>query len=91
MEAQKQVSQTTNDLLLKNADMLKENTIETAKENERGLVDIDTLKQTQEKLMSTIEETIQIQSDGRKKRNEAEKELISMEEELKNKMLEFKE
>lgn len=91
MEAQKQVSQTTNDLLLKNADMLKENTIETARENERGLVDIDTLKQTQEKLMSTIEETIQIQSDGRKKRNEAEKELISMEEELKNKMLEFKE
>ncbi|WP_040978714.1 toxic anion resistance protein [Oceanobacillus jeddahense] len=91
MEAQKQVSQTTNDLLLKNADMLKENTVETAKENERGLVDIDTLKQTQEKLMSTIEETLQIQSDGRKKRNDAEKELISMEEELKNKMLEFKE
>ncbi|CEI81067.1 hypothetical protein J18TS1_11290 [Oceanobacillus oncorhynchi subsp. incaldanensis] len=91
MEAQKQVSQTTNDLLLKNADMLKENTVETAKENERGLVDIDTLKQTQEKLMSTIEETLQIQSDGRKKRNEAEKELIGMEEELKNKMLEFKE
>ncbi|GIO24509.1 toxic anion resistance protein [Oceanobacillus sp. J11TS1] len=91
MEAQKQVSKTTNDLLLKNADMLKENTVETAKENERGLVDIDTLKQTQEKLMSTIEETLQIQSDGRKKRNEAEKELITMEEELKQKMLEFKE
>ncbi|WP_080873060.1 toxic anion resistance protein [Oceanobacillus timonensis] len=91
MEAQKQVSQTTNDLLLKNADMLKANTVETAKENERGLVDIDTLKQTQEKLMSTIEETLQIQSDGRKKRQDAEKELIGMEEDLKNKMLEFKE
>lgn len=91
MEAQKQVSQTTNDLLLKNAEMLQENTVETAKENERGLVDIDTLKQTQEKLMATIEETLQIQADGRKKRTEAEQELLGMEEELKKKMLEFKE
>lgn len=90
VEAQKQVSQTTNDLLLRNAELLKTNSVETARENERGLVDIDTLKQTQESLMATIEETISIQAEGRKKRNEAEKELIGMEEELKQKLLEFK-
>lgn len=91
MEAQKQVSKTTNDLLLKNAELLNENAVETTKENERGIIDLETLKQTQEKLMSTIEETLQIQSEGRKKRTEAEKELMGMEEELKQKMLEFKE
>ncbi|MFC3041788.1 toxic anion resistance protein [Virgibacillus xinjiangensis] len=90
VEAQKQVSKTTNELLVKNSEMLKSNSIETAKENERGLVDIDTLKQTQENLMSTIEETLQIQSEGRQKRNEAEKELLGMENELKNKLLELK-
>ncbi|QKY69147.1 toxic anion resistance protein [Lentibacillus sp. CBA3610] len=90
MEAQKQVSQTTNDLLLKNSEMLQTNSVETAKENERGLVDIETLKQTQENLVNTIEETMQIQTEGRKKRNEAEKELIGMEDELKNKLLELK-
>ncbi|WP_010647984.1 toxic anion resistance protein [Oceanobacillus massiliensis] len=90
VEAQKQVSKTTNDLLLKNAEMLKTNTIETAKENERGLIDIETLKQTQEHLVSTIEETINIQTEGRQKRNEAEKELLGMEETLKQKLLEFR-
>lgn len=90
VEAQKQVSKTTNELLLKNAEMLKTNTIETAKENERGLVDIDTLKQTQEHLVSTIEETIQIQTEGRSKRNQAEQELKGMEEELKQKLLELR-
>ncbi|HLS10012.1 toxic anion resistance protein [Lentibacillus sp.] len=90
MEAQKQVSQTTNDLLLKNSEMLQTNAIETAKENERGLVDIETLKQTQDNLLSTIEETIQIQTEGREKRNQAEKDLIDMEDELKNKLLELK-
>ncbi|TFJ93871.1 toxic anion resistance protein [Lentibacillus salicampi] len=90
MEAQKQVSQTTNDLLLKNSEMLKTNSVETAKENERGLVDIDTLKQTQENLLTTIEETMQIQTEGREKRNQAEKELMGMEDELKNKLLELK-
>src|SRR5699024_4590901 len=63
VEAQKQVSNTTNELLLKNADMLKTNAIETAKENERGLVDIETLKKTQENLVETIEETIRIQTE----------------------------
>lgn len=90
VEAQKLVSQTTNDLLLKNAEMLKENTVETARENERGLVDIETLKRTQEQLMSTIEETMNIQAEGREKRQQAEKEMLSMEEEMKQKMLELK-
>lgn len=90
VEAQKQVSKTTNDLLLKNAEMLKTNTVETAKENERGLIDIDTLKQTQEHLVSTIEETIHIQTEGREKRQLAEKELSGMEQELKQKLLELR-
>lgn len=90
MESQKQVSQTTNDLLLKNAEMLKTNTIETAKENERGLVDIDTLKKTQANLISTLEETLRIQQEGRAKRKQAEQELSSMENELKQKLLNLK-
>lgn len=90
LEAQKQVSKTTNELLLKNAEMLKTNTIEAAKENERGLVDIETLKKTQENLISTLEETMQIQQEGRAKRRQAEQELASMENELKQKLLEMK-
>jgi len=87
VEAQKQVSKTTNDLLLKNAEMLKTNTIETARENERGLVDIETLKKTQSNLITTLEETIKIQQEGRAKRAQAEQELVSMENELKQKLL----
>ncbi|MCR2820309.1 toxic anion resistance protein [Lederbergia panacisoli] len=87
VEAQKQVSKTTNDLLLKNAEMLKTNTIETARENERGLVDIETLKKTQSNLITTLEETIKIQQEGRAKRSQAEQELVSMENELKQKLL----
>lgn len=90
VEAQKAVSKTTNDLLLKNAEMLKTNTIETAKENERGLVDIDTLKKTQESLITTLEETLRIQEEGRSKRRQAENELAAMENELKEKLLEIK-
>ncbi|MGG0411898.1 toxic anion resistance protein [Peribacillus simplex] len=90
VEAQKQVSKTTNDLLLKNSEMLKTNTIETARENERGLVDIETLKQTQANLISTLEETMRIQEEGRHKRRQAEQELASMENELKQKLLEIK-
>lgn len=90
VEAQKQVSKTTNDLLLKNAEMLKANTIESAKENERGLVDIETLKKTQENLVSTLEETLRIQQEGRAKRYQAEQELITMENELKQKLLNLK-
>ncbi|CAH0286114.1 TelA-like protein SA1238 [Peribacillus sp. Bi96] len=90
VEAQKQVSKTTNDLLLKNSEMLKTNTIETAKENERGIVDIETLKNTQANLISTLEETMRIQEEGRQKRRHAEQELASMENELKQKLLEIK-
>ncbi|WP_453991137.1 toxic anion resistance protein [Bacillus nitroreducens] len=90
VEAQKQVSKTTNELLLKNAEMLKSNTIETARENERGLVDIETLKRTKENLISTLEETLRIQEEGRNKRRQAEHELASMESELRQKLLEIK-
>lgn len=87
VEAQKQVTKTTNDLLLKNSEMLKMNSIETAKENERGIVEIETLKQTQENLLQTIEETLRIQADGRVKRKAAEKEIARMEDELKQRLL----
>lgn len=90
VEAQKQVSKTTNELLLKNAEMLKTNTIETAKENERGLVDIETLKKTQASLITTLEETLRIQEEGRHKRRIAEQELLNMENELKQKLIEIK-
>jgi uncharacterized protein YaaN involved in tellurite resistance len=90
VEAQKQVSKTTNELLLKNAEMLKTNTIETAKENERGIVDIETLKKTQENLITTLEETLRIQEEGRSKRRQAEQDLASMENELRLKLLEIK-
>lgn len=90
VEAQKKVSKTTNELLLKNAEMLKTNTIETARENERGLVDIETLKKTQENLISTLEETLRIQEEGRTKRRLAEQDLAAMENELRVKLLELK-
>jgi uncharacterized protein YaaN involved in tellurite resistance len=91
VEAQKQVTKTTNELLLKNAEMLKTNNIETAKLNERGLVDIETLKKTQQNLISTLEETLKIQDEGRRKRLEAEQELRAMENDLKQKLLLLKE
>lgn len=87
VESQKLVTKTTNDLLLKNSEMLKINSIETAKENERGIIEIDTLKKTQENLIQTIEETLLIQADGREKRRAAEIEIGRMEEELKNRLL----
>ena len=91
VEAQKQVSKTTNDLLLKNAEMLKTNTVETAKLNEQGLVDIETLKTTQENLVSTLLEVLKIQDEGRRKRHEAEQEISTMGNELKQKLLAAKE
>ncbi|MDW0115441.1 toxic anion resistance protein [Sporosarcina thermotolerans] len=87
VESQKLVTKTTNDLLLKNSEMLKVNSIETAKENERGIIEIDTLKKTQENLIQTIEETLVIQADGRAKRKAAEVEIARMEEELKQRLL----
>lgn len=66
--------------------MLKVNTLETAKENERGLVDVDTLKKVQDHLLSTLEETLRIQAEGRVKRLQAEQDLASMETDLKKKL-----
>lgn len=91
VDAQQKVSDTTNELLLKNAELLKTNTIETVRANERGLVDIDTLKKVQESLISTLEETLTIQEEGRIKRRQAEEELMMMEGDLKQKLLSIKE
>ena len=88
MEAQRKVTDMTNQLLQKNADMLKMATVETAKESERGIVDIETLKYTNQSLISTLDEVLQIQTDGAKKRQEAETELRRIEGELKQKLLE---
>ena len=89
-EAQQEVTNMTNELLKKNAATLKMATIETAKETERGIVDIETLKTTNQALISTFDEVLKIQSDGRKKRAEAELELRKIENELKNKLLEVR-
>ncbi len=89
-KAQKAVTDTTNELLSKNSEMLKQNALMTAEENERGIVDIETLKYTQENLLETIEETLRIQTEGKAKRQAAEKELLQMEEELKTRLLDIK-
>ena len=89
VSAQRAVTDTTNDLLTQNAAMLKQNAIETATENERGIVDIETLKTTQS-IIETIEQTLQIQQNGRQKRKEAEKELVGLEDELKQHLLSMK-
>jgi len=90
IEAQRQVTDVTNELLRKNADTLKTSTIEAAKESERGIVDIETLKHTNESLISTLDEVLTIQQEGRSKRLEAEQELRHIENELKNKLLEVR-
>ena len=89
MEAQREVNEMTNQLLKKNADTLKMATIETAKESERGIVDIATLQHTHEALISTLDEVAQIQKEGRQKRIEAEAELRKIEKELNQKLLEI--
>lgn len=89
-EAQKKVTDTTNELLLKNSEMLKQNAISTAEENERGIVDIETLKTTQTNIVDTIQETLRIQEDGTRKRQQAEQELQSLEQDLKTKLLQLK-
>ena len=89
-EAQRAVSDMTNELLKKNADRLKTATIEAAKESERGIVDIETLRHTNESLISTLYEVMKIQMEGRAKRAAAEGELQNMENELKAKLLEIR-
>ena len=88
MEAQKAVTDMTNELLKKNADKLKMATIETAKESERAIVDIETLQHTNQQLISTLDEVLQIQTEGRQKRADAEAELRKIEGQLKQKLLE---
>ncbi len=87
LAVQKKVTDTTNDLLKKNAALLKQNTVGAAREMERGIVDIETLRQVNDDLLTTIEETIQIQKEGRVKRIESEKELLQLEQGLKEKLL----
>ena len=87
IELQRAVSDATNDLLRRNAEMLKQNSIDTAKANERGIVDIDTVKKVNEDLITTIQETLRIQQEGRQKRQAAEKELVAIEGRLKDALL----
>ncbi|KHD14419.1 toxic anion resistance protein [Clostridium butyricum] len=87
IKVQNEVTNMTNELLRKNAETLKMSTIETAKAAERGIVDIDTLKNTNESLISTLDEVLRIQTEGRQKRQEAQAELHNIEEQLKQKLL----
>ena len=90
MQAQKAVSDTTNELLKKNAELLKQTTVGVAQESERGIVDIETLKHTNQMLIDTLDEVVKIQNDGRAKRKAAEVELLNIENQLKYKMFEFR-
>ena len=87
--AQREVTDMTNALLKKNAEKLKMATIDTAKESERGIVDMETLKMTNESLISTLDEVMRIQQEGRQKRREAEVEMQRLEGELKTKLLQI--
>lgn len=89
VEAQREVTDMTNELLKKNAEKLKMATIETAKESERGIVEMETLKATNEALISTLDEVMKIQEEGRQKRREAEAEMQRMESDLKQKLLQI--
>ncbi|UEX89197.1 toxic anion resistance protein [Staphylococcus ratti] len=84
--AQKQVTDTTNEILIRNSEMLRQNARMTAEENERGIVDIETLKTTQDNIIQTIEETLQIQAEGRQKRQQAEKDLQQLEARLRERL-----
>ena len=90
LEMQKSVTDATNELLTKNSEMLKQGSIDIARESERGIVELETLKKINSDLIQTIEETLRIQDEGRQKRKQAEMELIKMEGEIKAKLLESK-
>lgn len=87
IQMQKQVSDATNNLLRKNAEMLKQNTLDTARENERGIVDVETIEEVNAKLIETVQEVLKIQQEGRSQRQNAEKELVRIEENLKQALL----
>lgn len=86
---QRQVSETTNNLMRRNSEMLKQSTIDTQREAERGIIDIETLQVTQANLVETLEETLELQREGRRQRQAAQAELESMENELHDKLLEI--
>lgn len=88
-KAQREVSNMTNELLKKNAENLKVATLETARESERGIVDIETLKTTNQTLITTLDEVLKIQQEGREKRRNAEVELQKLETDMRNKLLEM--
>lgn len=88
-EAQREVTDMTNELLKKNAEKLKMATLDTARESERGIVDMETLKATNESLISTLDEVMHIQQEGREKRRAAEAEMVKLENDLKQKLLQI--
>jgi Uncharacterized protein involved in tellurite resistance len=90
LKAQRQVTDMTNELLKKNADKLKMSTIETAKESERGIVDMETLRHTNQSLITTLDEVVKIQNEGRERRRAAEQEIGRLETELKQKLLDIR-
>ena len=90
MKAQRQVTDVTNQLLLKNAETLRQGSVNVAQEAERGIVDMETLKKTNLELIATLDEVRRIQDDGRARRAQAEEELGRIEGELKSKLLEMK-
>ena len=87
LQMQRSINDTTNELLKRNAEMLKVNTIETAKENERSIVDIETVRKVNDDLIATIEETMKIHKEGREKRAAAEQELLQIEDRLKKTLM----
>ena len=90
MQAQREVSDLTNELLKKNAETLKQGTVDIARESERSIVDIETVRYTNEQLIATLDEVLQIHAEGRQKRLEAENEMVRIETELKQKLLEIR-
>ena len=87
---QKQVSDTTNEMLQRNSEMLKQGTIEIAEESEKAIVNVETLQKTNKDIIETLDKVLEIHQNGRIKRVEAEKELLTIEKELKDKLLEIK-
>lgn len=86
LQMQRQVTETTNELMRQNAGMLREGSTETARETQRGIVEIETLRQVSADLVATLEETLRIQADGREKRRQAERELPQLEAQLKQQL-----
>ena len=90
LDVQKAVTDTTNDMLQKNSEMLKQGTIEIAEESEKAIVNVETLQKTNKDIIETLDKVLEIHQNGRIKRVEAEQQLITIEKELKDKLLEIK-